>query len=276
MINIKDISKNLVESPHGIFTTPKHQDLEFAYADSSNWPEIERFSYWYQHRNRCFSSIVRRFPPAGPIFEIGSGNGSVALALQEAGQEVVAIEPTVNSAIMSRRRGVKNIICARFEEAGFAKGSLSNIGLFDVLEHIDDDKDFIKRLGELMPKGGYFYCAVPAWNQLWSAEDDAAGHCRRYSLKQLCRIFESTRFQVQYSSYFFAPLLLPIFFLRTIPSALGLRTLRTPELSNREHTLPKGLAGSILSTALEREVQCISHGKKKHIGASCLLVARAH
>jgi SAM-dependent methyltransferase len=275
MFNLRSIGSNLIESNEGILTTPAHRDLEFAYTDDTNWLAVEGTSFWYRHRNRCFLAILQRFQPTGPVFEIGSGNGSVAMTLQSAGLEVVAVEPTVKSALASRKRGVNCVICAKIEEAGFDDGALANIGLFDVLEHIEDDIGFVRQLRKLMPLGGYFYCAVPAWNMLWSSEDAAAGHRRRYSLRRLSNIFETAGFKIEYRTYFFAPLLLPIVLLRTIPTALRLRTFRTAELSNKEHTLPKGVIGSFLNTALEREVQCLSRGGVKHIGASCLLVARA-
>ena len=275
VFDLKAIGKNLVQGQHGILTTPAHQDFEFTYKDSTNWLAIEETSFWYQHRNRCFSAILDRFKPSGPLFEIGSGNGSVALALQSIGLQVIAVEPTVRMAVASRERGVNYVICAKIEEIGFCDGALANVGLFDVLEHIDDDVGLIKRLRELMPSGGYFYCAVPAWKLLWSSEDDAAAHCRRYSLPQLSRIFETAGFRIEYATYFFAPLLLPILLLRTIPSALRLRTSRTADLSKKEHTLPKGLMGYFLRVLLEREVQHVRQGKRKWIGASCLLVARA-
>jgi hypothetical protein len=70
-------------------------------------------------------------------------------------------------------------------------------------------------------------------------------------------------------------LLLPILLLRTIPSALRLRTSRTADLTRKEHTLPKGLMGYFLKALLEREVQHVRQGKRRRVGASCLLVARA-
>jgi SAM-dependent methyltransferase len=275
VINFKAIARNLTEGPGGLFTTPEHIDLGFLSADSTKWSEIEEISYWYKHRNRCFVSLVRRFSPEGPLFEVGSGNGYVALALQDDGMEVVAIEPTVNAALTSRQRGLRNVICARFEEAGFAPGSLSNVGLFDVLEHVEDDAGFVRRLRALMPHNGCIYCAVPAWNLMWSAEDDAAGHRRRYTLGGLSRIFEAAGFQIEYEGYFFTPLIIPIFVFRTMPRVLRLRTLRTPRLSRREHTLPQNPIGSWLGAALDREARLIAKGGTRRLGASCLLVGRA-
>lgn len=54
-----------------------------------------------------------------------------------------------------------------------------------------------------------------------------------------------------------------------------MRTSRTPELSDKEHRLPKGKIGRHLEATLHRETHQINSGGVRHIGASCLLEARA-
>ena len=266
---------NLVNGPHGLLTSPGHQDTEFAYHDETDWPAIEDGSFWYQHRNRCFLGLIEHFHPHGAFWEIGAGNGNVSLALQATGREVIAVEPTVRSALVARQRGVRHVVCARVQEAGIAPGTLPNLGLFDVLEHIENDHAFVGELRELIAPGGLIFCAVPAWSVLWSREDDAAGHQRRYRRATLHALFTKAGFRIEYSGYFFAPLVLPILLLRTLPSALGLRVARTDRQSKKEHALPGGLAGRFLLWQLKHESSRIARGERIRLGASCLLVARA-
>jgi SAM-dependent methyltransferase len=98
----------------------------------------------------------------------------VSLAIQSAAFSVVAVEPTERWASNAKSRGVHTVVCADLEDARFHEGALANVGMFDVLEHIDDDADFLRRVRKLMPAGGRFYCAVPAYSWLWSLEDAAA------------------------------------------------------------------------------------------------------
>ena len=155
--DLRAIADNLVLGSNGIWEAAGHQDFGFAESDPTDWLQIEQSSYWYRHRNRCFVALLERFPPLGTLFEIGAGNGSVSLAIQSAAFSVVAVEPTERWAANAKSRGVHTVVCADLEDARFHEGALANVGMFDVLEHIDDDADFLKRVRRLMPAGGRFY-----------------------------------------------------------------------------------------------------------------------
>lgn len=259
----------------GIWYSNEHKDLGFLENDNTDWERIQDVSFWYRHRERVFAEVIKRYPPKGSIYEIGAGDGSVAIVLQNNGYDIVAIEPTVRCARTAKRRGVKNVICSSIENTGFNSVQFPNVGLFDVLEHIDNDIEFLSKIRKSMSAGGRLYCAVPAYHILWSKEDDYAGHCRRYTSDNLCRKIKSCGFEVEYKTYYFKPLIAPIFLLRTIPSALHLRGSRTPESSEQDHSLPDGFASRILNKLLCNEVKVISNGGSYLYGASFLMVAKA-
>jgi len=273
--DLRQIADNLVASEEGFWVSSGHRDFKFVESEKTDWLRIEETSYWYSHRNRCFLALIRLFPPRGTIFEIGAGNGPVALALQNAGYSVIAIEPTVRLAVNAKKRGIHNVVCSALENAGFKPNTLSNVGMFDVLEHISSDAEYLKTLRHLMPTGGRFYCAVPAWQFLWSREDEAAEHLRRYSLKELKRKVANAGFAIEYSTYYFSALLIPILLFRALPSRLGLRKQRTPELSVNEHTLRPGFGSRVVQAALNLEINRLVSAKRCILGASCLVVARA-
>jgi hypothetical protein len=56
---------------------------------------VEDDSFWFAHRNRCIQALLEHVPPppGGPLFDIGGGNGFVALGLQRPDRPVVLIEP---------------------------------------------------------------------------------------------------------------------------------------------------------------------------------------
>ena len=273
--DLSAIADNLVLGSNGIWEAAGHQDLGFAESDPTDWLQIEQTSYWYRHRNRCFVALLERFPPLGALFEIGAGNGSVSLAIQSASFPVVAVEPTERWAANAKSRGVQTVVCAGLEDARFHEGALANVGMFDVLEHIDDDADFLRRLRRLMPAGGRFYCAVPAYNWLWSLEDAAAGHVRRYRLAELSSTVTAAGFTVEHATYYFAPLVVPILVLRAIPTRLGIRRARTAEKSASEHSLGEGIAGRLVQSALDQEIRWLVAGRRCLVGSSCFVVARA-
>ena len=58
-------------------------------------------------------------------------------------------------------RGLTSVICSTLQDAGFKPGTVPAAGLFDVLEHIEDDVGFLKTLNEiLVPKGRVFLTVI--------------------------------------------------------------------------------------------------------------------
>jgi SAM-dependent methyltransferase len=237
--------------------------------------QLEDGSFWFRHRNRCITAAVEQFPPAGAILDIGGGNGFVARALIDAGYSATLLEPGEEGAWNARtHRKIPDVIHATLEDAGLATGSVTAAGLFDVLEHIDDDRGFVERLRELMAPGGVVYVTVPAHQWLWSVTDVDAGHFRRYSTAQLRERFTRAGFDVLYATYFFEALLVPFYLMRTLPYALGLSKARAASDYQTEHAAGGGLLSTILEKLLAREVSVITRRRTLVTGTSCLLVAR--
>ncbi|MDA7629059.1 hypothetical protein N8843_10560, partial [Verrucomicrobia bacterium] len=66
----------------------------------------------------------------------------------------VLVEPGPAGAMNANHRGVKTVIQSTLEDAGFAPDSLPSAGLFDVVEHIDNDVDFLRLIHSyLQPQG---------------------------------------------------------------------------------------------------------------------------
>lgn len=272
--DLSTIGTELVLGPDGIWYANNHTDLAFLSLDETDWASLEPRSFWYRHRNRVLAHVMTRYRPTGMLYEIGAGNGSVVLNLQQLGIEVIAIEPTVRFAKAAKARGVRVVACTSIDEAGFRAGALQSVGLFDVLEHIEDQAQFLEKIGSLMPKGGRLFCAVPSYQWLWSTEDAVAGHLRRYTAASLTRVFEHAGFQVEYVTYYFAVLPVAILILRTLPTALRLRSKRSSSLSHREHDLGDGFLSRLVEFVLRVESKLLASAGRLPFGASCLAVAR--
>jgi 2-polyprenyl-3-methyl-5-hydroxy-6-metoxy-1,4-benzoquinol methylase len=85
--------------------------------------------------------------------------------------------------------------------------------LFDVLEHIEEEADFLDAVGFLAKPKGYLLVNVPAMQTLFSEYDRSAGHVRRYSLRELIRAVSAQGFQICASTYWGLPLI-PFLFVR--------------------------------------------------------------
>jgi 2-polyprenyl-3-methyl-5-hydroxy-6-metoxy-1,4-benzoquinol methylase len=272
MIRIQDIASNLEESEPGLWLSQSAGLVSYPEDGNRECREVEDLSFWFRHRNRCIIELVRRFDPGGTIFDIGGGNGVVAHALTHAGFEVVVVEPRIEGARGALERGLRPVICATAADAGFRPSSAAAIGLFDVVEHVENDVEFLRDVRALLRPQGRLYITVPAYQLLWSREDDYAGHHRRYSVGTLRQTLRSAGFAVEYSTYIFSVLPFAIVPFRTIPALLGLR--RHASLS-REHQPGGTKVTSLIERMLAFEGKAIRRGVSLPIGSSCVVVARA-
>ena len=207
------------------------------------------------------------------FFDIGGGNGFVTKAIQDAKIEVVLVEPGKSGVINAKSRNVERVICGATSNLTDLSGTISSIGAFDVLEHIENDKSFVKEISDLLKPQGYFYLTLPAFQFLWSNDDDDAGHFRRYTEKSIRVLLEKKGFEIIYFTYIFSILILPLFLLRTLTSKLGIRQRKISQTKN-EHTQNTWLVGIILQIIWKWELKRIEQKKKIPFGTSCFLVAR--
>jgi len=188
---------------------------------------------------------------------------------------VVLVEPGKTGAANAKKRGLGNVICATTETAKFKKKSLSGVGLFDVLEHIEDDKAFLRSMHGLMKSDALLYLTVPAYNFLWSKEDDSAGHYRRYTLISASAVLKSVGFEILYATYIFRFLPPPIFLFRTLPYKFGFsKRAVNNQKTERDHAATNRLTSRILNSMLATETCNIQKKKTMCFGGSCLIVAK--
>jgi len=277
MVDIASIAPDLQLREDGIWYSPDQQTVSYPVDGHTACYALEDASFWFRHRNDCIVAAVKRFPPpdGGTIFDVGGGNGYVARGLLDAGFEVVLLEPGTAGAHNAQKRGVQQIICATTDTARVRSGSLPAVGLFDVIEHIEDDGAFLRTLRSMVRPGGRLYATVPAFQGLWSRDDVDAGHFRRYTLRRIGKTLAEAGFEIVFSTYIFRPLPLPIFLFRALPTWLHLRLPRPETKHEREHQLGGSRAAGLLDRLLGAEVKNIAAGRPMRFGGSCLLVAQA-
>ena len=274
-IDLPSLAANLYQGEGGIWFSRTRSPISYPEDGNQFCFALEDSSFWFQHRNCCLAAAMERFPPPGVFFDIGGGNGVVSLALQDAGRPAVLVEPGMCGARNAARRGIGHVVCSTLEDAGFAERSLPAAGAFDVIEHIEDDGGFIRHITRLLASGGRLYLMVPALQALWSQEDDNAGHYRRYTTAALGRLLTDAGLTLEYLTYFFRMLPLPVFVARSLPYRLAVRR-SSAELRERaaaEHAVPAPLR-RLLNQLLDGEVRLMRAGKTMRFGGSCLAVAR--
>ena len=276
-VELGRLSRTLTKDPSGIWTVAGANAAALSFPEHGHGAcfDLEDRSFWFEHRNTCIRAALASHPFEGPLLDIGGGNGAVSKGLQRLGLDTVLLEPGAEGARNAQKRGLDDVVCATLEQADFEPASFGAAGLFDVVEHVEDDRGLLRATRRVLRTGGVLCVTVPAFRWLWSAEDELAGHFRRYTLAQLRAVLESASFEVAYETYFFAPLTLPIFVARSLRHRFLDRSSATVEQGAAEQHLPSPIARRVIDGLLDPEVRMIRRGRRIPVGSSCLVVATA-
>jgi len=187
--------------------------------------QVEREHYWFATRRELVRDVLRdRVPDLAEraLFDVGCGSGGLLAFLAESGVRIAGacdVYPE-SLALVSRLVGAAPLLLV--DEGRFpplAPGQ-SLLGMFDVLEHIDDDLATLRHLCRLLEPGGILVLTVPAHPWLFDEMDAIAHHRRRYTRRELGHKLRAAGFEVRLLAHFMAPLvaLVP---LRWAARALG-------------------------------------------------------
>jgi SAM-dependent methyltransferase len=262
------LNKNLPKNELGIYTKELETKVSFPTAFQDEMLKIEESSFWFKFRNKIIARVVHKFFSKGTLLDVGSGNGLVSSYLMTTGITPIAIEPGELGSINSvRHRKLPYVIRSNVESLSFLKGHIPAIGIFDVLEHHKDDAGFLQVLHRLLNKDGYLFITVPAYQWLWSYEDEFAEHHRRYTITDIKKLLKENGFNIRYASYFFAWLVIPIFLVRVLSSKKGEQTQ-----AQKHHSTSK-FTQFILNTLNNIELFFINY-LRLPLGSSIIVVAQ--
>ncbi len=156
-------------------------------------------SWWWRGRSYGVARAIARFAPKGAVLDAGAGYGSMFSVLRTTGP-VTAFEPYADAARACETRGYERVVTERSDLAADA-GRFALVGAFDVIEHIEDDGQFVRDLSAVLKSGGMLVATVPAFPFLWSAHDVEHHHFRRYTKSTIRAVLEAAGFEVLYASY---------------------------------------------------------------------------
>jgi ubiquinone/menaquinone biosynthesis C-methylase UbiE len=191
--------------------------------------------FYLSHRADVVMDLLIRLKVSS-LWEIGAGNGNVAIPLTRAGLDVVAVEPLESGAEASARQGVTSI-CATLEQLRLPDASLPAVGMFDVLEHLRDPAVLLREVHRVLEPGGILVVTVPAERWLWSNLDEALGHFRRYQKGTLFGAVVPIGFHAMTAEYIYVSLVPVAAILRALPYRLGRRSSRAQVLAKVQQEL---------------------------------------
>jgi len=180
------------------------------------WFEIATSNHFWVRRR---FEVLKRFAGqviegSSRIAEIGCGNGLLQRDIEDHyGLRVAGFELN-ELALRKNVSRISPLYCYDINQRQLnLRSQFDLVLLFDVLEHIDDEKEFLESVKFHLTDSGGLVVNVPAHQSLYSNYDRAAGHVRRYNTKQLIQVAERSGFKVRAITYWGLPLL-PLLLLR--------------------------------------------------------------
>lgn len=165
--------------------------------------EQEETHWWFVARRSICEALLKKIKlPNNPsILEAGCGSGGNLPMLAKFGK-VFAFELNDMMLNHSKSRNIGTLEHGKLPDGiPFSGQKFDFITLFDVLEHIEDDKGALSALASRLNDGGVLFLTVPAFSWLFSQHDRLHHHFRRYSKKELIAKVEAAGFSVEYIIY---------------------------------------------------------------------------
>jgi len=184
--------------------------------------EFEKQNHpWEYARFNVVSDILKRNlkPKNNVIFDVGCGDGFFLekLSLQYKNMRFVAVDTAFDFEMISYFSDkFKKSNVEFYKEMPKKVDGINGtdvVLLLDVIEHIENDIDFLKKLSiePIISNDTLFMITVPAYQKLFCSHDFWLGHYRRYTTKKLQKNANNAGLEVIESGYFFSSLLLPRF-----------------------------------------------------------------
>lgn len=154
-------------------------------------------SWWYAARQALVTYLIERYiPHPRRSLDVGAGFGGM-FDVFPIPHAVDALEPNTAAANQCKLRGYEAVFHSDTE----LNAAYDLFGLFDVLEHAEDDKRLLASLIAHSSDQAIFILNVPAFPQLWSEHDREHHHFRRYTRTTLKTSLERAGLQVLWLNY---------------------------------------------------------------------------
>ncbi len=219
---------------------------------ASHYRDLYERHWWWRTREVLLLDELKRHAPAGgwgSILDVGCGDG---LFFDQLGQfgEVWGVEPDARLLTTGGNHR------SRIHEGPFDSGykperTFRLILMLDVLEHMSNPEDALRRAALLLEPDGRLLLTVPAFRLLWTAHDDFNQHVDRYTIRRIRDLAERGGFAVDSARYLFRWL---------VPAKLAVRALEviTPGRATPERVPHQWLNRLLLGLSLA-EARLLAH-----------------
>lgn len=190
---------------------------------------MEDEQFWFVSRRAVILDGLRRCVPdlaARPLYDIGCGPGGLLAYLSAHGVPIAgACDAFVEGLVLARRRLAVPFAHVDDDRPPPLAPGQKMVGMFDVLEHLDDDEATLRWVFGILEPGGVLVLTVPAHPFLFDEADVLAFHRRRYRRRDLGDRLRRAGFEVRLLTHFMASLVPMLVVSRAVGRLLKGRSL---------------------------------------------------
>jgi len=182
----------------------------------------EKVHFWFVGRRAILTDLLHhRVPRLGDgsiAADLGCGVGGMLETLSHKGSPI-GMDIGTDILGMCRDRGFPAVFAGRGHHLPLGSAQVDLVTLFDVLEHIPEERETIDECMRILKPGGWLLLSGPSYQFLYTHQDRQVDHQRRYTVRKLRRRFIDAGFEVVHASYincFLFPIILPLLLLRKL------------------------------------------------------------
>ncbi|MEZ5064800.1 MAG: methyltransferase domain-containing protein [bacterium] len=231
--------------------------------------EHEAGYWWHVARRDMIHALLEEHVPRDPArkaLDIGCGTGANFDLLAPWGTFFgTEVEPGLWG---GGARPDRPVLLARGERLPFADGTFGLCTFFDVLEHVEAEREFLKEVRRVLVPGGLVLLSVPAYMFLWSRHDESLRHFRRYVRRTLSEALFAAHLEVLRMTHGMASILPPVAAVRWMA-----RLTKSEEGPQSSYVDTPEPVGRVLTGVLGAEARWLRHGDLP-FGTSIFALAR--
>jgi len=148
-------------------------------------------------RTKIFLSLMNS--KKGKVLDIGCGDGNLLKELHKRNFECIGIDIS-KKAIDFASFNLKNLgiplYCKSIDDFNFSY-KFDIVILGEILEHIEQDIDFLIKTSNFLKENGTLLISVPYDKKLWNKTDEMVGHYRRYSKSEIFTKLHNSGYRVK-------------------------------------------------------------------------------